>query len=152
MTLLQARPQLRLIVAGRQPSAGLGAFAKTLQNVELIADPSTVVMHQLIRGAQVVLLRANHDAGYKIKLIESLALGRHVIANAAVVHGAPGLTTAVTPAETDAEWLVALDKVWTEIVTLDDCTRRVDLMRTYLRGPLADQLVEKIAEATFNRN
>ena len=152
MTLMQARPQLKLVVAGRTPSVGLQAFAKTLRNVELIADPSTSAMHELIRGAQVVLLRANHTAGYKIKLVESLTLGRHVIANGAVVHGAPGLTSAVSLAETDAEWLAALDQLWTEDFTLNDYTRRVEEMRAYLRGPLADQLVGKIAEASFTRN
>ncbi len=152
IALLEHRPAYRLIVAGRTPSAGLRAFAKTFTNVNIVADPSTAEMHALIRGAQVVLLRANHNAGYKIKLIESLAMARHVIANAAMVHGAPGLAAAVAVVETQEEWLAALDRCWTAETSETDQHHRSQLLAPYLRGALADRLVEKIREATFTKN
>ena len=152
MDLMRQRPAYRLVVAGRTPSAALEAFAKTCDNVELIANPTTAKMHALIREAQVVLLRANHNAGYKIKLVESLAMARHVVANAAMLHGAPGLKPGVTLAQTDADWLAVLDRVWTLAITAADQDERATLMAPYLRGRLAEVLVEKIAEATFRRN
>ncbi len=152
VAVMQQRPGRRLIVAGRTPSGGLAAFAKTHPNVELIADPSTAEMHTLVQGAQVVLLRAKHRAGYKIKLIESLAMARHVVANAAIVHGAPGLRGAVTLADSEADLLAAIDAAWERACTETDLAERRILLQPYLRDALVQQLVQKIEEATFSRN
>ena len=161
----------RLVIAGRSPSAALETFVAAQAHVELVADPPVAQMRDLLRDAQVIVLKAHHSAGYKIKLIESLALGRHVVANEAMYRGAPGLCGAggsagahtagvdeperaagVIPAETDEDYRSAIAAAWEREVSPAQAHARAALLRPYLRAGLADAFVEKLREETFRRN
>ena len=142
----------RLVVAGRVPSAGLKAAVALADRVDLVESPDVTVMRELIRNAQVLVLRAQHAAGYKIKLVESLALGRHVVANDAMFQGAPALRTALHHAESDEDYRAAMDTVWEREVSAADVAARRAIMRPYLRDGLAEAFVEKLRVETFKRN
>ena len=142
----------RLVVAGRAPSAKLKAAIDLADRVDLMESPSIAAMRGLIRNAQVVVLRAHHAAGYKIKLIESLALGRHVVANGAMYQGAPPLRAALHPAETDDDYRAAIDAIWEREVSPADVAARRRMLRPYLRDGLAEAFVEKLRAETFKKN
>ena len=149
---MSARPDINFIIAGKDPSDQLRSKLSGFSNVELIANPSVEEMHALIANAQLLLLHANHQAGYKVKLVESLARGRWIIANSKMVHGAPSLKAGVSVIDEPDQWIAELDKLW-EVSFLDkDEVSRVELLKGYLRDDLAEDFILKLKEVTFNRN
>lgn len=68
------------VIAGKDPSAKL---LKELdeQNVRCVPNPSQYQMDTLIRESQIIILRTEVPSGIKLKLVDSLAKGRHVIAD-----------------------------------------------------------------------
>lgn len=166
--------QAQLVIAGRAPSPALRSHIEGYAHVRLVANPSVHEMRQLIRGAQVVLLRAQHGAGYKIKLIESLALGRHVVANEAMYRGAPKLQHAIQgaaarlgghsrhthraphsgilAAESEGDYRAAIQWAWGRKISSDDLETRRKLLRAHLPDGLAEAFIARLREETFNRN
>ena len=151
--LFSARlPGRRLVIAGRRPSASLREALATCPNVELRADPPAREMRELIRGAQVVVLRTGHAAGLKIKLLETLALARHVVADGAMLRGAPRLSPCVTVVEDDGDFAAAVETCWGTVPSPKALEHRRELLRPYGKNHLADALVERLREETFKRN
>ncbi|MFK8054596.1 MAG: glycosyltransferase [Saprospiraceae bacterium] len=149
---MSARPNIKFVIAGKDPSDQLRTTLSSIQNVELIANPSMETMHGLIADAQIILLHANHQAGFKVKLLESLARGRWVLTNTKMVHGAPGLKAGTSVVDDSKEWIEEVDKLWTLPFLDKDENARVALLKGYLRGDLATAFLDKLKEVTFNRN
>ena len=80
-------PDIRLVIAGRQPSARLRDAAAALPNVQLEADPDEARMNELIREAHIHLLPTFQGTGLKLKLLNVLYHGRWVVVNPPMVHG-----------------------------------------------------------------
>ena len=80
-------PDIPFVIAGRNPSKQLYALASQYANVQIIASPSTERMEQLIRDAQIHLLITFQGTGLKLKLLNVLYHGRHIIANPQMVVG-----------------------------------------------------------------
>ena len=153
MRVFEGMPVVRrLVVAGRAPSAGLKAAVDLADHVDLVESPNVATMRELIRNAQVVVLRAHHAAGYKVKLIESLALGRHVVANGAMYRGALALRAALHPAETEEDYRAAIEAVWERELSPADVDARRMMLRPYLRDGLAEAFVDRLRVETFKRN
>ncbi len=68
-----------LKIAGRNPSHILKRLILKNKNCTLVENPSNDEMFELIENAQVILAPFSQSSGYKIKLLESLRLGRHII-------------------------------------------------------------------------
>ena len=149
---MSQRPDITCIIAGKDPSDQLKASLETIENVQLIANPSMKEMHGLISNAQVILLYANHQAGFKVKLLESLARGRWVLANTKMVHGAPGLRAGTSIEDDPIKWISKVDELWSLPFLDINESERVNLLKGYLRGDLGRVLVDKLKEVTFNRN
>jgi len=73
------------IIAGKNPPASLKKRIRQQPHVELIENPDNQQMEQLIQNAQINLLITFQNTGIKLKLINALYLGRHCIANSAMV-------------------------------------------------------------------
>lgn len=76
-----------LVVAGHAPGKKLAAFLSRYPNVQLISNPSETEMNELIQEAQIHLVPSLNATGVKLKLIHSLFMGRHCIANTMAVEG-----------------------------------------------------------------
>jgi len=74
-----------LIIAGKNPSPVLQKLVQKYENIELREDVSDEEMDHLIREAQMNVLPSFQDTGIKLKLINALYQGRHVIVNAEMV-------------------------------------------------------------------
>lgn len=149
---MQRRPNIRLVLAGRTPPGRLRAAVAGMPNVEVVADPDAPTMARLIREAQVLTLHTGHQAGYKIKLVESLAHGRWVLVNERMVVGAPGLRAGVRVADGERGWLDALDALWQRPFGTSDVPERSELLRGYLRDDLVAAFIRKLETATFRGN
>ena len=89
------------VIAGKDPSKKL---LKQLdeQNVRCVANPSQSQMDTLIRDSQIIILRTEVPSGIKLKLVDSLAKGRHVIADSNTVLSS-GLQSLVHEANSNDE-------------------------------------------------
>ncbi len=71
----------KIVIAGKSPSTWLKNEASVEDNVQLIADPSTIQLDSLIQYAQVNLLLTFQQTGVKLKLIHALEHGKFVVIN-----------------------------------------------------------------------
>ena len=77
---------LKMIIAGKNPSQELLDLAKE-KGAQIISNPSEDEMQKLISEARVHLLVTQQATGIKLKLINSLATGGHVLVNSIMVEG-----------------------------------------------------------------
>ena len=83
-------PQLAdipIVIAGRYNSHVLDSLPQAHPNIQLIANPDEHKLAELIRDAQIHLLITEQATGLKLKLLNVLYNGRHVIVNDKMVAG-----------------------------------------------------------------
>ncbi|MEO6166621.1 MAG: glycosyltransferase, partial [Chitinophagales bacterium] len=76
---------LKLIIAGSDPSAMLVDAVKKNRNVELRINPGEVEMMRLIRNAHINLLPTFQNTGTKLKLLNALFNGRFAVVNSPMI-------------------------------------------------------------------
>lgn len=77
---------LKMIIAGKNPSLELVNLAKE-KGAQLVTNPTEDEMQKLVSEARVHLLVTQQATGIKLKLINSLASGGHVLVNPIMVEG-----------------------------------------------------------------
>lgn len=75
------------IIAGMNPSETLLKAAARYDHISVEANPSAERMEELIHTAQVNLLVTFQSTGLKLKLLNSLFAGRHVVVNSMMLAG-----------------------------------------------------------------
>lgn len=136
----------KTIIAGKRPSAELSEAAASLRHVKMVHNPTINQMNELISNAQVCLLNASQPTGMKLKLINALCKGRHVIASPAVVSGT-NLGSLCNIASDPEEWITHTDRLMKE-----NFTDEIKQERTRLLAEVADNNVNarKIIESINN--
>jgi hypothetical protein len=71
----------KIVIAGKSPSSALKKLAEGSQNVTLIDTPSQEKMEELIECSQLNLLLTFQQTGIKLKLLNALESGQHIIIN-----------------------------------------------------------------------
>jgi hypothetical protein len=117
----------RTVLAGKRPSPELSEAAAALSHVKVIPNPSMKEMEDLVANAQVCLLNASQPTGMKLKLINSLWSGRHVISSPAVVSGT-GLGRLCHVAANPGEWISLTDSLMTTDFTVEMRNERYRLL------------------------
>ncbi len=143
-----AKWNYKTVVAGKRPSEDLIRAASELRHVKVIPNPSLNQMSELIANAQVCLLNASQPSGMKLKLINALCSGRHVIASSPVVAGTRLESLCHIAADPD-EWISLTDRLMQEVFTPEMRTSRDHVLRE-----VADNVVNarKIIEFLNNYN
>jgi hypothetical protein len=100
----------KTVLAGKRPSDELMHAASALKHVKVIPNPSVNQMSELITNAQICLLNASQPSGMKLKLINSLCSGRHVITSALVVAGTR-LESLCNIASDPGEWVSMTERL-----------------------------------------
>ena len=98
------------IIAGKRPSQSIYREASKSKHVQIIPNPSQVKMTELIQNAQICLLHASQPTGMKLKLINALCSGRHIIASEAVTSGTH-LERLCHIATLGSEWIKLADEL-----------------------------------------
>jgi hypothetical protein len=80
--------EFSLIIAGKNPPRNLRKLCY-LNDISLIADPSTKKMDQLIQEAHIHVLYTENSSGIKLKLLSCLYSSGHVLVNPKMVQGTP---------------------------------------------------------------
>lgn len=100
-------PEVKFIIAGKNPGEALIESAADSPNVELTANPDNDTLNRMLTDARVNLLITHQPTGIKLKLLNSLRRGAHVIANTPMVANT-GLEHLVVTADTDEELAEAI--------------------------------------------
>ena len=108
----------KIVLAGKRPSHEIFRIASSLSKVQVIPSPSMKEMNQLITKAQICLLNASQPTGMKLKLINALCAGRHVIASNEVVTGT-NLKSLCHIASSPDEWVSLTNRLMNEEFTAD---------------------------------
>jgi hypothetical protein len=82
-----SKVKFMIVVAGHKPPPFLATKLEKIKNVELVSDPDNEKMTTLIRNAHAHLLFTFQPTGLKLKLLNSLYIGRFVICNANMLAG-----------------------------------------------------------------
>ncbi len=114
---------IKLIIAGKNPSPALTKRIKSAANISLIADPSDEKMNELIVNAQCHVLPSFNKTGVKLKLINALYNGRHCITNRSGVEGS-GLEDLCTKANNVLAFAGAIRHYYEVPFTPEDITNR----------------------------
>jgi hypothetical protein len=110
--LREIAPRLRhkIVIAGKRPSDEMNRAASRLTNVRMVPNPSQAQMNELLANAQVCLLNASQPSGMKLKLINALCSGRHVVASPAVVTGS-GLGSLCSTVSYPDDWVTLTERL-----------------------------------------
>lgn len=90
------------MIAGLNPSEHLRKVAASYTNVHLIANPAQRHMDQLVKNAQVNILVTFQPTGLKLKLLNTLFNGKHIVVNDLMLTGS-GLDSTCHIANTPQE-------------------------------------------------
>ena len=96
----------RCVIAGMDPSPALRKTIAPYANISLVANPDQETMDQLIHEAQIHVLITFQPTGLKLKLLNSLFAGRHILVNRAMLAGS-GLDALCRIADTPEEMIAA---------------------------------------------
>jgi hypothetical protein len=97
-------PEYPCIIAGMDPPASLWKAAARYDHITIEANPSVERINSLIREAQINLMVTFQDTGLKLKLLNSLFTGRHVVVNSLMLSGS-GLDALCHSADTPEEMI-----------------------------------------------
>lgn len=79
--------EVKIIIAGKNPSKELYNAIKNIQNITIESNLSESKMIELVYTAQVHLLPTFQPTGIKLKLLASLFIGKHCVANNQMIDG-----------------------------------------------------------------
>ncbi|MGC6428026.1 MAG: hypothetical protein ACON4Y_01700 [Flavobacteriales bacterium] len=92
-----------LIIAGKNPSSFLIDLSEKYDHITIIENPSDEELDNLIKNAQINVLRTEQDTGVKLKLLKALFIGRHCLLNNLMLSD-KSLTSLCHIANTVQEW------------------------------------------------
>jgi hypothetical protein len=134
------------ILAGMNPSERIRAAAAPYPHIMVEANPTAERMDYLLRNAQVHLLVTFQNTGLKLKLLNSLFAGRHVVANRLMLSGS-GLEALCHIADTPEEMLDACRRLLrTPFTTKDVDTRTARLVPEYTSAYQAGRILRMLDE------
>lgn len=100
-----------LIIAGNKPSKELRRAVNGHRHIQVLDGLSSAEMLSYISNAHINVLPTFQGTGIKLKLINSLYLGRHCLANSTMVNNT-GLEKFCTVANTPGQFAKKLRELW----------------------------------------
>ncbi len=79
--------EIPFVIAGKNPSKKLVKLAHKHMHTCLVDNPGATEMQEMIKKAQLNILPSFNDTGVKLKLINSLYVGRHCLVNSSAASG-----------------------------------------------------------------
>jgi len=117
------------IIAGQSPSQCIKNKITHHPHIQLIENPTSSKMSQLIENSQLILLHTHQETGIKLKLIYSLFEGRHIICNSKMVNNT-GLESLCHIVVNDNQWIKTIHSLWQLEFSEDETQERYHLLTT----------------------
>ncbi|MDD4516521.1 glycosyltransferase family 1 protein [Massilibacteroides sp.] len=111
------------VIAGMNPSPDLLTAARRYDNIRIEANPTENRMSFLIHEAQIHALVTFQDTGLKLKLLNSLFAGRHVLVNSLMLAGS-GLDSLCSCADSPTDIIKQCNKLMLIPFTSEDIVKR----------------------------
>ncbi len=115
------------IIAGSQPSSALQKAMSNLKHASLRANLSADEIFNLVQNAQVNVLVTFQSTGIKLKLLNSLYRGRHIVANGPMVDET-GLDSLCSITDNPAEMAALIQQQFLQAFTDMDIKKRSILL------------------------
>lgn len=119
--------ELPLVIAGKNPGKALIKLTKHATNTCMIANPSDAEMQDIIAKAHIHVLPSLNATGIKLKLINALYNGRHVVGNNATVEGT-GLEKTCHIAEDELALKKLIKELYDQPFTTEEIASRKQLL------------------------
>lgn len=116
------------IIAGKNPSEKLKKIAGLNKNVSLISNPAEAEMNELISNAQVNILPSFNSTGIKLKLLNSLLMGRYCIVNKQAIDGT-SLGSLCHTAESEEEFKAAIQQFFDKPFSQNEIEKRSKILK-----------------------
>jgi len=138
--------EMPLVFAGLNPDEQIIEAATKNNHIRLVPNPSHLEMTRLIEQAHIHLMITFQATGLKLKLLNTIYQGRHIIANKAMYNGTV-IGKLVHHAENEAEFIEQLNKVANLPFTKED----IDFRKKTLNGFYSNKSnSEKLIELIFD--
>lgn len=132
----------KCVITGMNPTDKLIRCCSELQNVTLIANPTDEQLKKLICDAQVNLLVTFQSTGLKIKLLNTLFAGKHVVVNNKMLVGS-GLNVLCEEANTAENQIELCKKLMNLPFTTSDIEKReAFLMPHFSNNYLSEKIIQ----------
>jgi hypothetical protein len=134
------------VIAGKRPSKEVWEEAGKHRNIKIVPNPSEKKMSDLIMNAHICLLHSFQPTGMKLKLINSLCSGRHIISSPAVTSGT-GLDQLCHNATVPGEWISIADELIDQPFTEDEKSKRTPILKDLVDNKLnATKIIGQISK------
>jgi hypothetical protein len=125
-----------LVIAGKNPSTALEAKAHEHLHTCLVANPTEEAMQEMINKAHIHVLPSFSTTGIKIKLLNALFNGRHVVVNNQMIDGL-GLENCCHLAENAHALCTLLPKLFQTPFTAVEVDNRATLLSQHFNNEAA---------------
>lgn len=134
----------KCIIAGMDPSPRICKAAAPFPNIQIIKNPDKPTMDRLIREAQIHLLITFQGTGLKLKLLNSLFAGRHIVVNSCMLTGS-GLDPLCHIADTPEEMIQTCNRLMGQHIDMKMIDQRASLLfPTYSNKDQAQKLIKLV--------
>lgn len=116
-----------VIIAGKNPNQTLVQKVKSLPHVQLVPDPSSEQMENLVEDSHICLLPTFQNTGIKLKLLASLFSGRYCIANS-MMTDQTGLEHLCHTANTPHEMVDTVNQLFDQEFTEGEIEKRREIL------------------------
>lgn len=134
-----------VIIAGNNPSLELKKEILNHPNITLNDKASSSQILSLIKNAQINVLPTFQSTGIKLKLINSLFVGRHCVVNDKMVKNT-GLEELCHVANKPADFIKAIKKLWEKEFTKSDIEAREQLLQQGFSNTQNVKIIENVLE------
>lgn len=112
-----------VIITGKDPSDALVKLIEGREHIKLIPNPSQDLLQHLMEDAHIHLMPTFQSTGIKLKLLNALFQGRHVIVNETMVDNT-GLASACLVAKDPGQFKDLIRAYMDKPFTETDCAQR----------------------------
>jgi glycosyltransferase involved in cell wall biosynthesis len=130
------------VIAGKNPTKKLVDIAHKYPHTCIVENLSENEMQDLIAKAQINILPSFNKTGIKLKLLNAIFNGRHIIVNDACVHGT-GLSAACHTAEDAKSVIQKINQLYHQYFTDDEIQLRQGLLNTKFNNTIS---IKKITD------
>jgi glycosyltransferase involved in cell wall biosynthesis len=137
--------KFQCIIAGLSPTHRVLNTVSAYENIQLIANPSENKMNELVQNAHINIIVTFQGTGLKIKLLNTLFSGRHIIVNQQMLEGS-GLDKLCHISNTSTEQIMLCEKLMSmPFNQMDILERQKLLIPQYLGSYQAKKIMELLA-------
>lgn len=134
--------QFPIIIAGKNPTEHLIETVQLFKNIQLISNPTHEDLETLIQNAHINIIFSEIETGVKLKLINTLFLGRFCFTNQAAVIGSELQNATILVNENDIERQIK--DYFQQEFTTEILTERIKYLSLYNNKVNALQIINNL--------